>query len=100
VVDFCSINSYNFFFLFSFSSDKKELARIAWKVLSDSYFTDVCLQFPPQTIAAGSLYFAAQCLRLNFHGVSWWDSLDTDIRLEEIKGPLPSLTIFLTFPDI
>jgi len=66
--------------------DLRELARVGWRILADSYFTDVCLQFPPQTIAAASLFLAAKITRSDFGGMQWWTTLDPEIRIEEIQG--------------
>jgi len=66
--------------------DLRELARVGWRIISDSYFTDVCLQFPPQTIAAASLFLAAKITRFDFGGMQWWTTLDPEIRIEEIQG--------------
>ncbi|KAJ1984324.1 RNA polymerase II C-terminal domain kinase beta subunit [Dimargaris cristalligena] len=38
----------------------KELASRAWKIVSDCFQTNLPLQFPPHTVAAGALYLASK----------------------------------------
>jgi len=70
--------------------DQKELSRVAWKILSDSYFTDICLQYPPQPIAASCILLASEVLNTPIQDPSasfpWWSLLSSEICKEDLEG--------------
>ena len=42
----------------------KELAQAAWNFVNDSFQTILCLQYPPQKIAAACIHLSAKCIKI------------------------------------
>ncbi|KAG9289798.1 hypothetical protein G9A89_015378 [Geosiphon pyriformis] len=66
-----------------------DLAEKAWKIARDSYKTTACLRFPAHTIAAASIYLAANILgqkdfpSTNSKGVPWYKICMS--RIEDVE---------------
>lgn len=66
----------------------KTIARQAWNIARDSYKIGVCLEYPPHTIAAGSIYLASKLmeepLRERIYGEPWMKVLK--VRSVDLEG--------------
>jgi len=75
---------------FLFLADQKELANIAWKFLSDLYFTTICLQYEPQQIAAATLYLASTIENIPLDSfvdqLPWFHFLSPTLEFQTIQG--------------
>ncbi|KAF9273443.1 hypothetical protein BGZ68_001515 [Mortierella alpina] len=61
--DFRIIHPYNYVVQFvKIMQGSKRLAREAWDIVRDSYKIGACLEYPPHTIAAGSIYLASKLI--------------------------------------
>ncbi|KAF9920832.1 hypothetical protein FBU30_009216 [Linnemannia zychae] len=74
------------------TESSKQLAHQAWDIARDSYKIGVCLEYPPHTIAAGSIYLASKLLGEPFpdliKGKPWMKALRT--RSIDVEGALIS----------
>ncbi|KAF9181444.1 hypothetical protein BGZ51_005436 [Haplosporangium sp. Z 767] len=74
----------------------KQLAGLAWNIVRDSYKIEVCLEYPPHTIAAGSIYLASKLIGEPFpdliQGEPWMKALRTrSIDVEDFSHQMLDL---------
>ncbi|KAF9275155.1 hypothetical protein BGZ88_002504 [Linnemannia elongata] len=95
--DFRIIHPYNYIIKFvKIMQGSKQLARQAWDIAKDSYKIGVCLEYPPHTIAAGSIYLASKLLGEAFpdliKGKPWMKALRTrSIDVEDFSHQMLDL---------
>ncbi|KAG0051578.1 RNA polymerase II C-terminal domain kinase beta subunit [Gryganskiella cystojenkinii] len=87
--DFRIIHPYKYIVKFvKIMKGSKNLARQAWFIARDSYKIGVCLEYPPHTIAAGSIYLASKLTEEPFPdliiGEPWMKALRT--RSIDVEG--------------
>ncbi|KAF9904868.1 hypothetical protein BX616_001154, partial [Lobosporangium transversale] len=80
--DFRIVHPYKYVIKFvKIMGGSQNLARKAWDIARNSYKVGVCLEYPPHTIAAGSIYLAAKLIGESFpdlvQGVPWMKAFRT-----------------------
>ena len=71
-------------FLKKINSTDKRLAQTAWNFVNDSLRTTLCLQFPPEKIAASVIYLAAKYMDIMDQLPSnWLTQVNTDQETTE-----------------
>ncbi|KAF9284854.1 RNA polymerase II C-terminal domain kinase beta subunit [Mortierella antarctica] len=103
--DFRIIHPYKYVIKFTkMLNASKNVARQAWNIARDSYKIGVCLEYPPHTIAAGSIYLASKLLeeplKERIYGEPWMKvlkvrSVDLEGRSEDQKERYTSVQIAL-----
>lgn len=79
--------------LFEKNPQFRELSKKSLKILNDCYFTNVCLYYPSQVIAAAAVYISMKQIKLEFPSIPWWtlmearkkDLQDIEIELKVVK---------------
>ncbi|XP_064390366.1 cyclin-Q-like [Halichondria panicea] len=65
------------------------VTRVAWALLQDSFHSDLCLRYPPVTVATSVLYAAVHCCELVIpcdpHSKPWWSVFSPRVSQEELK---------------
>jgi hypothetical protein len=69
--------------LFSRHKRLKDISKLTWAYLNDSYRTKVCLYYPSQMIASACIYLSIKKLDLNMPSVAWWCLLETSFEAIE-----------------
>ncbi|KAF9430393.1 hypothetical protein BGZ94_007044 [Podila epigama] len=87
--DFRIIQPYKYVIKFTkLLNGSKALARFAWNIARDSYKIGVCLEYPPHTIAAASIYLASKLmdepLKEHIYGEPWMKVLK--VRSVDLEG--------------
>ncbi|KAG0348634.1 RNA polymerase II C-terminal domain kinase beta subunit [Podila minutissima] len=89
--DFRIIHPYKYVIKFTkMLNASKNVARQAWNIARDSYKIGVCLEYPPHTIAAGSIYLASKLLeeplKERIYGEPWMKVLKVrSVDLEDFS---------------
>jgi len=58
----------------------KEVAKIAWNYLNDSYRSTLCVHYPPHILATSCLYLAIWSTKTPMPKTIWWAIFDTSIK--------------------
>lgn len=89
--DFRIIHPYKYVIKFTkMLNASKSVARQAWNIARDSYKIGVCLEYPPHTIAAASIYLASKLLeeplKEHIYGEPWMKVLKVrSVDLEDFS---------------
>ncbi|KAG0330585.1 RNA polymerase II C-terminal domain kinase beta subunit [Podila horticola] len=89
--DFRILHPYKYVVKFTkMLNASKTIARQAWNIARDSYKIGVCLEYPPHTIAAGSIYLASKLmeepLKERIYGEPWMKVLKVrSVDLEDFS---------------
>ncbi|KAK3819678.1 MAG: cyclin-like protein [Benniella sp.] len=95
--DFRIIHPYKYVIKFvKLMQGSQHLAQQAWDIARNSYKIGVCLEYPPHTIAAGSIYLASKLIGEPFpdliRGEPWMKALRTrSIDVEDFSHQLLDL---------
>ena len=65
-------------FISDLCPDDTQLLQTAWRVVNDSYRTDLCLMYPPSLIALASLHIA--CVMQKRDAKQWFSELNVDME--------------------
>ena len=70
---------------------QSHVTNISWAFLQDSFYSDLCLRFPPDTIATAMLYLALHCSELevpgntDVHTKPWWTIFSPRTNEKELQ---------------
>lgn len=67
------------------------MTKISWALLQDSFYLNLCLRYPPDTIATGVLYLGLHCCELevpsntDVHAKPWWTVFSPRTNKKELQ---------------
>eukprot|EP00026_Physarum_polycephalum_P014764 Phypoly_transcript_15316.p1 GENE.Phypoly_transcript_15316~~Phypoly_transcript_15316.p1 ORF type:complete len:302 (+),score=32.13 Phypoly_transcript_15316:109-906(+) len=87
-------HNYLLNYLYSLKVDER-LAQLSWNILSDSYYTNICLQHKPNEVASAAIFLAAKILQLEIpdgEEKKWWMVFGADFsNIEDICNQIMEL---------